>query len=156
MIWVCSWGLIPHCVHVVPPLERACQLLYWQNSLPLHSLCKTVKSCQLVLSFQHLGGHHWFPCQWYRTEEVLKEIEELLKLALLLRVDLSLIMSMSTSISILGGTWAIEKGKVINAEWKDVYSLILLWVLPHKMEVREKEVMDHVVFYWICPKEKIT
>ena len=29
--------------------------------------------------------------------------------------------------------------------------LILLWVLPHKMEVREKEVekevMDHVVFY---------
>jgi len=42
-----------------------------------------------------LSSIHW----WYGIDEVFKEIDELLKLVLLVRADLPLIMSMSMSIS---------------------------------------------------------
>ena len=51
-------------------------------------------------------------------DEVLEETNEFLELALLEEVDIPLMMSQSTSMSILEGNWAIEKCVVPDAEFE--------------------------------------
>ena len=68
-------------------------------------------------------------------DEVFERTDEALELALLEEVDLSLMMSQLTSMSMLEGKCAIEKGVKIDAELEKCIFPTSHWL------VREKEAM---------------
>ena len=61
MVWMCSWGLVPHLKYVVIPFGNYCQLPYWQICLPQHFPHKTVKNYQLGSRHLHLKDCYFFP-----------------------------------------------------------------------------------------------
>ena len=85
-------------------------------------------------------------CWWYGIDKVFEEIDELLELALLVRVGFSLIMSMS--MSILDGIWVIVEFEVIaDEERKCLFIISLIDATIQDRGKRERSVCDVMLVF---------
>ena len=86
---------------------------------PTSFLFEVYDSCKLSIGSQTSLFRRLFITSilsWYTIDEALESINNYLELTLLEKADLSLIMSMFMSMSIVNGKWAIYKGCIVVVE----------------------------------------